>query len=80
MPATDTDHFPDAALDALNDRKWLVVHSPGSDQDRIVLLPELDLLLARTDIKAGQLVASSARYVVFWHKADVTVPLVNVRC
>jgi uncharacterized RmlC-like cupin family protein len=27
--------------------KWLVVHSSGSDQDGIVLLPELDLLLAR---------------------------------
>jgi uncharacterized RmlC-like cupin family protein len=26
--------------------KWLVVHSSGSDQDGIVLLPELDLLLA----------------------------------
>jgi uncharacterized RmlC-like cupin family protein len=25
---------------------WLVVHSSGSDQDGIVLLPELDLLLA----------------------------------
>jgi uncharacterized RmlC-like cupin family protein len=27
--------------------KWLVVHSSGSDQDGIVLLPELDLLLAK---------------------------------
>ena len=27
--------------------RWLVVHSSGSDQDGIVLLPELDLLLAR---------------------------------
>jgi uncharacterized RmlC-like cupin family protein len=27
--------------------KWLVVHSSGSDQDGIVLLPELDLILAR---------------------------------
>ncbi|MGZ5873488.1 MAG: cupin domain-containing protein [Bradyrhizobium sp.] len=26
--------------------KWLVVHSSGSDQDGLVLLPELDLLLA----------------------------------
>jgi uncharacterized RmlC-like cupin family protein len=26
--------------------KWLVVHSSGSDQDGIVLLPELDLILA----------------------------------
>lgn len=26
--------------------KWLVVHASGSDQDGIVLLPELDLLLA----------------------------------
>ncbi|HEX2255125.1 MAG TPA: cupin domain-containing protein [Afifellaceae bacterium] len=25
---------------------WIVVHSSGSDQDRIVLLPELDDLLA----------------------------------
>jgi uncharacterized RmlC-like cupin family protein len=25
--------------------KWLVVHSSGSDQDRIVLLPELDVVL-----------------------------------
>ena len=27
--------------------KWLVVHSSGSDRDGIVLLPKLDLLLAR---------------------------------
>jgi len=27
--------------------KWLVVHSSGGDQDGIVLLPELDLLLAK---------------------------------
>ena len=27
--------------------KWLVVHSSGSDQDGIVLLPELDLILAK---------------------------------
>ena len=27
--------------------KWLVVHSSGSDQDGIVLLPELDLVLAK---------------------------------
>jgi uncharacterized RmlC-like cupin family protein len=27
--------------------KWLVVHSSGSDQDGIVLLPDLDLLLAK---------------------------------
>ena len=27
--------------------KWLVVHSSGSDQDGIVLMPELDLLLAK---------------------------------
>jgi uncharacterized RmlC-like cupin family protein len=27
--------------------KWLVVHSSGSDRDWIVLLPKLDLLLAR---------------------------------
>ncbi len=27
--------------------RWLVVHSSGSDQDGIILLPELDLLLAR---------------------------------
>jgi uncharacterized RmlC-like cupin family protein len=26
--------------------KWLVVHSSGSDQDGIVLLPDLDLVLA----------------------------------
>jgi uncharacterized RmlC-like cupin family protein len=26
---------------------WLVVHSSGSDQDGIVLLPELDVRLAR---------------------------------
>ena len=26
--------------------KWLVVHSSGSDQDGIVLLPELDVVLA----------------------------------
>jgi uncharacterized RmlC-like cupin family protein len=27
--------------------KWLVVHSSGSDQDGIVLLPELDIVLAK---------------------------------
>ena len=27
--------------------KWLVVHSSGSDQDGIILLPELDLVLAK---------------------------------
>jgi uncharacterized RmlC-like cupin family protein len=27
--------------------KWLVAHSSGSDQDGIVLLPELDLILAK---------------------------------
>ncbi len=27
--------------------KWLVVHSSGSDQDGIVLLPELDAILAQ---------------------------------
>jgi uncharacterized RmlC-like cupin family protein len=30
--------------------KWLVVHSSGSDQDGIVLLPELDLVLAKKTV------------------------------
>jgi uncharacterized RmlC-like cupin family protein len=33
---------------------WIVVHSSGSDQDGIVLLPELDkALAARLDAKTG---------------------------
>ena len=34
---------------------WIVVHSSGSDQDGIVLLPELDAkLAAKLDAKAGE--------------------------
>jgi uncharacterized RmlC-like cupin family protein len=33
--------------------KWVVVHSSGSDQDGIVLLPELDAILAQRSSATG---------------------------
>jgi uncharacterized RmlC-like cupin family protein len=44
VPA-DVPHAPCNESDA--PCTWLVVHSSGSDQDGIVLLPELDLLLGK---------------------------------
>ena len=46
MPA-DVPHAPSNESGA--PCRWIVVHSSGSDQDGIVLVPELDALLARRE-------------------------------
>ena len=49
--APDVPHAP--ANEGATPCTWLVVHASGSDQDGIVLMPELDALLAEKLARAG---------------------------